>query len=122
MAVLQSLEPVVDAPQREEFVVEACYLMRDRFLAKEVWEQLDLPVAECMEHMETSAFMDEFRSFLFSRIVPNVKHIGLWGPRVQKAFADMGVLSLAEVDPVALQAEDEKVAENFDREFGLRPE
>jgi hypothetical protein len=108
--------------EREEFVVEACYLMRDRFLAREVWERLGLPVDECMAHMSTSVFMAEFRSFLFSRIVPNVKHIGLWGPRVQAAFADMGVLAMAEVDAAALQAEDEKVAENFDREFGLRPE
>src|SRR6202142_2110063 len=28
---------------REEFLLEACYLMRDRFLGEEVWEQLELP-------------------------------------------------------------------------------
>src|ERR1700720_3750088 len=30
--------------EREEFCVESCYLMRDRFLAEEVWERLGLPV------------------------------------------------------------------------------
>ena len=52
--------------EREEFVVEACYLMRDRFLAKEVWERIGLPVAECEEHIRESTMMAEFRSFLFS--------------------------------------------------------
>ncbi len=31
--------------EREEFCVEACYLMRDRFLAEEVWSNLGLPLA-----------------------------------------------------------------------------
>jgi hypothetical protein len=108
--------------EREEFVVEACYLMRDRFLAEEVWEQLGLPVDECMAHTDQSAWMKEFRSFLFTRIVPNIKAIGLWGPRIQKAYADMGILGFADVDAEALQAEDERVAEEFDRHHGIRPE
>src|SRR4029453_18738330 len=29
--------------EREEFCVDACYRMRDRFLAEEVWRTLDLP-------------------------------------------------------------------------------
>ena len=29
--------------EREDFCVEACYLMRDRFLGEEVWERLELP-------------------------------------------------------------------------------
>ena len=32
--------------QREEFVVEASYLMRDRFRSEEVWETLGLPVEQ----------------------------------------------------------------------------
>ena len=34
--------------EREEFVVEASYLLKDRFLSQEVWENLGLPVKECM--------------------------------------------------------------------------
>src|SRR5438552_13030742 len=30
--------------EREEFVVDACYLMRDRFFADDVWRNLGLPV------------------------------------------------------------------------------
>src|SRR5204863_759867 len=34
--------------EREEFVVEACYHMRDRFNQKELWENLGLPVKEAI--------------------------------------------------------------------------
>ena len=108
--------------EREEFVVEACYLMRDRFLAEEVWEHLGLPVDECVLSTDTSEWMQEFRSYLFTRIVPNIKAIGLWGPRVRDAYEKMGILGFADVDAEALQKDDERVAEEFDRKHGIRPE
>jgi hypothetical protein len=107
--------------EREDFVAEACYLMRDRFLAEEVWETLGLPVAECMEHTNNSAWMQQFRTSLFSRIVPTIKAIGLWGPRIRDVYADMGILGLADVDIEELQKNDEHVAEEFDRTHGVRP-
>jgi hypothetical protein len=58
--------------------------------------------------------MQQFRTRLFSRIVPTVKDIGLWGPRIRKAFADMGVLEFAEVDAAAMLVNDNRVAEEFD--------
>jgi hypothetical protein len=58
--------------------------------------------------------MKQFRTRLFSRIVPTVKDIGLWGARVQKAYVDMGVMSFAEVDAEAMLDRDNKVAEEFD--------
>ncbi len=108
--------------EREEFVVEACYLMRDRFLARELWETIGLPADECMASTDHSEWMEQFRSYLFTRIVPNVKHIGLWGPRVQKAYADMGILGFGDIDSEELQKEDERVAEEFDRKMGLNAE
>jgi hypothetical protein len=78
--------------EREEFVVEACYLMRNRFMAQEVWERLGLDVERCMRYVEEADLTREFRTMLFSRIVPTVKDIGLWGPKVQKAYRDLGVL------------------------------
>ena len=88
--------------------------MRDRFLAPEVWETLGLPVKECMEHMAGSELMTQFRSALFSRIVPTIKDIGLWGPRIRKAYAEMGILGFADVDVEALMKEDERLAEGMD--------
>jgi len=104
--------------EREEFAVEACYLMRDRFLSEEVWETLGLPVEECVGYVESSQLMREFRSMLFSRIVPTIKDIGLWGPKIRRAYANMGILGFAEIDTQALAENDERVAEEFDARRG----
>ena len=100
--------------EREEFAVEACYLMRDRFLSIEVWETLGLPVDECVRMVQSSDRMKLFRTRLFTRIVPTIKDIGLWGPRIRKAYADMGVMAYADVDAEGLLAKDEQVAADFD--------
>ena len=100
--------------EREEFAVEACYLMRDRFQAEEVWATLGLPVDECAAHMLESGFMQNYRSALFSRIVPIIKDIGLWGPKIRAAYGQMGILGYADVDAAQMSARDEEVAEEFD--------
>jgi hypothetical protein len=102
--------------EREEFVVEACYFMRDRLLGEEVWRNLGFNVEECMEYVNNSPFVQEFRKMLFSRIVPAIKEIGLWGPIVQKGYTDMGVMPFAELNPEELSAYDETVAIRFDEE------
>jgi hypothetical protein len=107
--------------EREDFVVEGCWLMRNRFLAQDVYENLGLPVDECLEVAEHSQLQQYFRSLLFSRIVPCVKDIGLWGDKVQKCYADMGVLDMAGVDLDALMRGDEELAEQLDAErIGLQ--
>jgi hypothetical protein len=103
--------------EREEFAVEACYLMRDRFLAEEVWRNLDFDADECIRYMRESTMIQGFRKDLFSRIVPTLKDIGLWGKRVQDAFIDMGVMEYADIDPEAANAEDEAVALKLEREL-----
>ena len=55
--------------ERETFCVEACYLMRDRFLGQEVFERLGLP-QELTTYVEESETWRMFRNFLFMRIVP----------------------------------------------------
>ena len=99
---------------REEFVVEACYLMRDRFLGEQVWERLELPPEETKQWVQNAPLMQQFRRLLFARIVPTIKDIGLWGDKVQRAYADMGVLEFADVDPGAASIEDERFAEELD--------
>jgi len=107
--------------EREEFVVEACYLMRDRFDNRQVWEALDLPADACIAWGNERGDAADFHRQLFTRIVPVVKDIGLWGPRVRKAFADMGVMDLADVDSAEILANDDAIARSFDRESGLTP-
>jgi hypothetical protein len=100
--------------EREEFLLEACYLMRDRFDAVEVWKTLGLDPAECAAHMYDSGFMQMFRSSLFTRIVPIVKDIGLWGDTIRNGYETMGILDYANTDVQALQDSDETIAKDFD--------
>ena len=103
--------------EREEFCVDACYRMRDRFLAEELWQNLDLPIDDVMEHLRNSESQRMFRSYLFMRIVPILRDIGLWGPRIRRAFEEMGVLGFADTDLDAAMADDERAAEDFDARF-----
>jgi hypothetical protein len=100
--------------EREDFVVEACYQMRDRFNQRELWEHLGLPVDTAVDAAMSSENMRLFRARLFSRIVPTVKDIGLWGEGVREAFTDMGAIGFADVESEAVLAEDQRVAERFD--------
>jgi P-aminobenzoate N-oxygenase AurF len=109
--------------EREEFVVYASYLMRDRFLAEEVWANVGLDERECVRYVEESEMMLQFRRMLFSRIVPTVKDLGLFGPKVRRAFEDLGVIEFQHVDPDDLSAADEELARDLDRRRGvLTPE
>ena len=100
--------------EREEFLLEACYLMRDRFDAVEVWKTLGLDPARCAEHMYDSGFMEMFRSSLFTRIVPIVKDIGLWGETIRNGYEQMGIIGYAQTDVQALQDADDTIAKDFD--------
>ncbi|WP_202236117.1 ferritin-like domain-containing protein [Actinacidiphila reveromycinica] len=102
--------------EREEFVVEGCYLMRDRLRGTEVLANFGIPQAEAVELTEQSEFLHLFRKLLFSRIVPCVKDIGLWGPRLRQAYVDLGVFDLGDSDLDLLMTQDEEVAERLDAE------
>ncbi len=109
--------------EREDFVVEGCYLMRNRFRQQEVWENLGFDVDACLEAVTHAPYFQAYQSLLFQRIVPCVKDIGLWGDKVQKAYADMGVLDMAGIDLDALMKNDEDTAEAIDaekREIAMR--
>ncbi|MBO0824101.1 MAG: diiron oxygenase [Actinobacteria bacterium] len=101
---------------REEFIVEGCYLMRNRFIAREVWERMDFDVDECISFTEQSPVQQAFRTLLFSRIVPCVRDIGLWGPKVRHAYEDLGVIQAADSDLEVLMRADEELAEKIDNE------
>lgn len=100
--------------EREAFLVEACFHMRDRFQSREVYENLGLDADECIAWAEESGAAKRFRNHLFNRIVPIVNDIGLWGDTVQRGYAQMGVLDYVNVDIDALQANDDHIARDFD--------
>jgi hypothetical protein len=81
--------------ERQEFCYEAAVRMRDRFLSQEVWEALGMPVKECCAIVLNNPLQLEFRKVLFSKIVPNLKKLGLldagdgW---LRRKFGELGVL------------------------------
>ncbi|GHC48249.1 ferritin-like domain-containing protein [Streptomyces cinnamoneus] len=100
--------------EREEFVIEGCYLMRDRLRGEEVLTGFGIPAAEAARLSERSEYLQIFRKLLFSRIVPCVRDIGLWGERLQRAYADMGVFEMGDANLDQLMAQDEEIAEEID--------
>jgi hypothetical protein len=78
--------------EREDFVYEAAVLMRDRILNREVWETMGLDADACVQVSLQSPMAQEFRRRLFSKIVPNVKSLGLLSDRQRARFADLGIL------------------------------
>ena len=108
--------------EREEFAIEAAWLLRNRFMAREVWERLGFDVDACAAYMDQSLFMAEFRKRLFSRLVPNLKRIGLWGPKIQRTFEEMGVLGFQDLDPDSMGEDDQLVADELELLLATRRE
>ena len=77
---------------REDFVIQSSILMRNRFLGQEIWDRMGLPKKECEEASNQSVSMQLFRKLVFSKIVPNVKRLGLLTPYVRKAFEELDVI------------------------------
>jgi hypothetical protein len=86
---------------REDFIVDASRLMRDRLLAEEVWEHMGMPVQECLDVSLASESVRLFRTMLFSKIVPNVKRLGLLTPRVRRGFEELEVIQFESWDASA---------------------
>ncbi len=78
--------------EREEFIIEATHLMRDRLLMHQVYERLGWPVDEWVAWATNTPFMRGFRQMLFSKIVPNLKRLGLLTPRVRAEYEKLDLL------------------------------
>jgi hypothetical protein len=78
--------------EREDFVIEATYLMRDRLLMEDVYARTGLDVKTWVAWSIETPFMQGFRQMLFSKIVPNLKRLGLLTPRVREAYRKLDLL------------------------------
>jgi hypothetical protein len=82
----------VDLREREDFVVESCALLRDRLLPVEVWEHFGIDTTVATARFLESAESQGFRSVVFSKVVPNLRKLGLLTPRVRDDFETLGIL------------------------------
>ncbi len=94
--------PETERAEREEFVIEACQLMRDRLVGEDVLGYFGLPADEGRQIMLESPMMQMFRQLLFARVVPNIKKLGLLTPRVRTAFEELKILQFENTDTDAI--------------------
>jgi hypothetical protein len=91
---------VAELRERQEFAFEAAVRMRDRFLQQEVWDRMGVPVKDAVELVMRSPERQMFQSMLFSKIVPNLKKLGLLDAGAQNGqpgwlrtkFTELGVI------------------------------
>jgi predicted unusual protein kinase regulating ubiquinone biosynthesis (AarF/ABC1/UbiB family) len=79
--------------EREDFVVEAAWLMRDRFMATEVWERLGIPLDDGLRDSANSPMLQLFQRVLFAKITPNLRKIGLLSPRLTDRLVGIGAMA-----------------------------
>lgn len=78
--------------QRAQFAYEACVVMRERLIAVDVFERFGWDVESARERVLESHIMQQFRNLLFTRIVPNLKRIGLLTDTIRPKFEALGIL------------------------------
>jgi hypothetical protein len=93
--------PARELAEREDFVIYACELMRNRLVGDQISRAMGWNRDEVREVVLASAPSQVFRRMLFARVVPNLKRLGLLSPRVREAFARLGILEFEDADPAA---------------------
>jgi hypothetical protein len=78
--------------EREDFVLEAAWLMRDRFLATEVWERLGIPESDGLRDAQDSPMLALFQRVIFAKITPNLSKIGLLSDRLRGQLISIGAM------------------------------
>jgi len=81
--------------EREDWAFEVALLMRNRFLAYEVYEEWFeglMPREKWRNVVTNMPGMHEFRQTMFSRLVPNLREIGLVTPRMLPRYEKVGLL------------------------------
>jgi hypothetical protein len=84
--------------EREDWAFEVGLLMRNRFLAHEVYDEWfggRLKRKEWDAIMTELPFMKEFRRLMFKRLIPNLEYIGLFSPRIRRHYEKAGLLEFA---------------------------
>jgi hypothetical protein len=84
--------------ERQDWAFEVALLMRNRFMAHELYEerfQGMMSRKQWNELVMSAPGMKEFRHTMFERLVPNLRYIGLLDRRMEKHYADAGLLHYA---------------------------
>jgi len=86
---------------REDFIIYACELMRNRLVGDQIADAMGWDKIEVRDTVLNSEIGRAFRSSLFKRVVPNLKRLGLLTPRVREAFSKLDIMQFEDADPEA---------------------
>ncbi|HEV3328199.1 MAG TPA: ferritin-like domain-containing protein [Acidimicrobiales bacterium] len=92
--------------ERQEFAYEAAVRMRDRMAGQEVWDRLGVSPTEAVKIAAMDAQRNEFQGFLFAKIVPNCKKLGLLDAAdgwLRTKFTEMGVIAFEDFEDTTLE-------------------
>ncbi len=84
--------------EREDWAFEVAILMRNRFLAHEVYEEWfegTMSRRQWNDFMLNVPSMHYFRHTMFKRLVPNLEYIGLLSERMRHHYAEAGLMEFA---------------------------
>ena len=88
-----------EVEDRAMFCYEACVIMRDRIINTELpakWFNMsEDDIRELIANDETN---DQFRNLLFTRVLPNLKRIGLLTDKVKPLYEELGLLQYQDSD------------------------
>jgi hypothetical protein len=93
--------PESERRDREDFIVYACELMRNRLVGFQIADAMGWKRQEVQQVVMDSPVGNAFRRMLFARVVPNLKRLGLISPRVRSAFGELGIIEFEDFDPEA---------------------
>jgi hypothetical protein len=91
--------PANELRDREDFVIYACELMRNRLVGDQIAGMMGWNVEELRAVVLASPLGNAFRRMLFARVVPNLKRLGLISPRVREAFTKLAIIEFEDFDP-----------------------
>src|SRR5712691_11119291 len=84
--------PAAELRDREDFIIYACELMRNRLVGDQIADAMGWDRDEVKDVVLESVIGKAFRSTLFARVVPNLKRLGLLSPRVRAAFEELDII------------------------------
>jgi hypothetical protein len=83
---------------RANFALEACTVSRNRLRAYDVWKKYGMDIEFTEEYQKENIFQTQFQDVLFSRIMPNLKRIGLLTDKLIPEYEKLGVMGYADGD------------------------
>src|SRR3569832_1243555 len=83
--------PQEEIEERAEFAYQACLIMRERLFSTSVAEEIGYTPEEARLIYAAGQGGRAFNDFLFERMIPNLKRLGLLTDKVRPKFAALDV-------------------------------